>query len=118
MNNITIAGRLTKDAQIKQVGDNNVASFSLAMDAFVKGEKVSMYFDCSVWGKRADTAEQYLKKGGAITVVGKLMPVYVKDDKAYLKVDVSDFTLPPRPSGDSDAPAPKKAAKPSDDDLF
>lgn len=120
MNSISISGRLTKDAEKKTVGDNVVTSFSLATDVFVKGEKQAMFWDCSVWGKRADTAAQYLKKGGAITVIGRLMPVYVSGEKAYLKVDVTDFSLPPRAAGGDDQgqaspPPARRAAPPADD---
>jgi single-strand DNA-binding protein len=107
LNSITIVGRIGKDATLKTVNDKDVAEFSLAMDTQVKGEKVTLWFDCAVWGARAKNAAQYLKKGGTIGVTGRLQPPYVKDEKAYLKVDVNDFTLPPK--SESAAPPPPAA---------
>lgn len=118
MNSITIVGRIGKDAELKTVGENQVASFSLVMDHMIKGEKVPQWFDVSVWGNRARTAAQYLKKGGTVGVTGRLMPVYVSGEKAYLKVDASDFTLPPKASGgdgnDQPSPPPARRAPPPD----
>jgi single-strand DNA-binding protein len=120
LNHITITGRLVKDAEIKFLeSGNSVASFTVVHDVLDREkQKVGMFFDCSVWGKRAEVVAEYFKKGGTVSVVGKLEPVYVKDGKAYLKVNVSDFTLPPRMQGDetqggrasAPAPAPRESA--------
>ena len=100
MNSITITGNLTKDPEMKEVGGKDVASFAIADNVTVKGEKVAIFFDCSVWGARAAVAAKYLAKGQQVTVVGRLMPAFVKGEKAYQKVDVTDFALPPRQRDD------------------
>ena len=35
------------------------------------GKEETTWINCTVWGKRADTAMQYLRKGAAITVAGR-----------------------------------------------
>ena len=69
MNNITIAGQLGKDAEVKfmQNGDP-VASFSVA-DSQGK-DKPTIWWSCSLFGKRAESLAQYLTKGQAVTVSG------------------------------------------------
>jgi single-strand DNA-binding protein len=114
MNSITIAGRLTKDCEIKMLeSGTQVASFSLADNKKVKGVDTTQFFDCSVWGNRAETASTYLKKGGLITISGQLEVPRIHEGKVYQKVSVNDFTLPPR-QNDNEAP---KAAAPQDEDL-
>jgi single stranded DNA-binding protein len=102
VNSINITGRLVKDAEIKFLeSGSQVASFTIVHDVLDRNkEKQGMFFDCSCWGKRSEVVAEYFKKGGTVSVVGKLEPVYVKDGKGYLKVNVSDFTLPPRLQSD------------------
>lgn len=96
MNTITIVGNLTKDAQVRQAGDNRVTSFSIAENKRVRGEDATMYYDCSLWGDRGEKIAQYLTKGGQVTVIGELMPIREKDGKFYLDVKVNDVSLPVR----------------------
>jgi single-strand DNA-binding protein len=69
MNNITVAGNLGKDAEIRHLGDGTpVASFSVA-DSQGK-EKPSIWWNCSIFGKRAESLSPYLLKGSQVTVAG------------------------------------------------
>ncbi len=71
MNNITIAGSLGKDAEIKYMANGDaVASFSVA-DSQGK-DKPTIWWNCSLFGKRAESLSQYLVKGGAVTVSGSV----------------------------------------------
>lgn len=104
MNTICVIGRLTKDPEIKYLeGGQSVTSLSVADNQRQKGEKVTLFFDVTIWGKRGETAAEYLKKGQEAAFCGKLLPVYVKGEKAYLKVEAYDFSLGlggKAPSGD------------------
>lgn len=94
MNTITVIGRLTKDPEIKWLeGGQAVTTLSVADNQKVKGEKVTLFFDVTIWGKRGETAAEYLKKGQEAAFSGKLLPVYVKGEKAYLKLEAYDFSL-------------------------
>src|SRR3546814_7608430 len=54
MNIITIAGRIGQDATTREVGDSTVTSFSVADDQKLRGEKVTMWWNCSLWGARSE----------------------------------------------------------------
>jgi len=68
MLNITAHGNIGRDPEIKDVGSTQVCSFSLAAKT---GKDETTWINCAVWGKRADAAMQYLRKGAAITVAGR-----------------------------------------------
>lgn len=70
MNTLTIAGRIGQDATTRQVGDSSVTSFSVADDQKVKGDKVTTWWNCSLWGARGVALEQYLTKGSTVCVTG------------------------------------------------
>jgi single-strand DNA-binding protein len=69
MNSITVSGQLGKDSERRALGDGTpVLSFSVA-DSMGK-DKGAIWWNCSMFGKRADSLQQYLTKGQAVTVVG------------------------------------------------
>lgn len=106
MLNITAHGNLGKDPELKNVGQNQVASFSLAART---GKDETTWMSCAVWGKRAQTAAEYLRKGAKITIAGQgKLESYTKDgvEKQILKVNVTDFTLPAREANPMDAEVP------------
>lgn len=94
MNSINITGRLTKDPEIRYLETGKaVASVSIADNQKVKGEAVAVFFDLTLWDKRAEFAAQHWKKGDTVSVAGKMGPPFVKGEKAYLKVEVLDCTF-------------------------
>ena len=97
MNCITITGNITKDAEVRDVAGTRVCNFSIAENRKVKGEKVTTYYDCALWGKRGELVAPYLTKGGQVTVIGQLEPE-TRDGKTYLKVRLHDTSLPARSS--------------------
>ncbi len=91
MKNITILGNCTKDAEMRQAGSNNVASFDVAVNGFAKGEKTVTYFRVSVWGKRGDAVMQFAKKGAKICITGDFSTDEY-NGKTNLNINASDFT--------------------------
>lgn len=86
MNNITVCGRLTKDIELKGK-DSSVGSFSIA-DNYNKEECI--FWNCTVFGKLAETVSKYKKKGDSITVVGTVREEEFKDKK-YTKLYVNNI---------------------------
>lgn len=74
MNNIILMGRLTKDPEVRQSGENKIARYTLAVDRRFKrdGQPEADFFNCTVFGKGAEFAEKYLVKGIKIVVSGRM----------------------------------------------
>ena len=118
MKNITIAGRLTKDAVTREAGSDKVTGFAVAVDDRSGKEKATIFFDCSLWGKRGESLAQYLTKGSSVTVSGDF-GTREYEGKTYFTVRVNDVTLQ---GGKADAqrdPAPQQPAQSYDlnDDI-
>lgn len=88
MNSITIAGRIGQDASTRQAGENTVTKFSVADGRKVKGEEITTWWNCEIWGKRGVALEQYLTKGSMVTVVGVAsIRTYQKDGETKFSAD-------------------------------
>ena len=117
MNFITIAGNLGKDAELRflQNGDP-VTSFSVA-DQSGK-DKPTIWWNCSMFGKRAEALTDYLRKGSQVTVVGSIAERVWTDkdgqERKSMDVRVSDIKLQGSPQGQQ-APAAPAFKKPSQD---
>jgi len=78
INQITIVGRLTRDAEIRYTQSGTAyCTFSIACSEDVKQssgqwEEKAHFFDCTLWGKSAESLNQYLVKGKQVAIVGKL----------------------------------------------
>jgi single-strand DNA-binding protein len=71
MNNITVAGTIGKDAEVKYLANGDaICNFSVA-DSQGR-EKPTMWWNCGLYGKRAESLSQYLVKGQAVTVTGSV----------------------------------------------
>jgi single-strand DNA-binding protein len=69
INQVVEVGRLTSDAELKQVGEKSVIKMSIAVNGFKENE-VS-YFNIEYWAKSSKVG-QYLKKGTQIGILGRL----------------------------------------------
>ncbi len=93
MANIQFLGKLGKDVEVKQVGNSTVAQFSVAETVGFGDKKQSIWYDCSLWGKQAESSfTDYLNKGREVVVFGELT-TYENNGKTYLKVRVQDIKL-------------------------
>ena len=70
MNEIIILARLTKDPEIRSTADGKtIANYSLAEN---RDREHTNFFRCVAFGKAAEFAEKYLKKGSLILVTGRV----------------------------------------------
>lgn len=112
MKQITIAGRVGKTGELRRTqGGDPVLNFSVAVDDGYGENKSTMWFDCSVWGKRASALEQHITKGSAVTIAGDLGR-REHESKTYLTVNVRELTL--QGGGEKREAAPKSRDR--DDD--
>jgi single-strand DNA-binding protein len=68
-------GRLTKDPEIRSTADGKtIASYSLAVNRSFKrdGDPDADFLNCVAFGKPAEFAEKYFKKGMQILVTGRI----------------------------------------------
>ena len=107
MKNITIAGRLTRDAVTREAGSDKVTGFAVAVDDRSGKEKATIFFDCSLWGKRGESLAQYLTKGSSVTVSGDF-GTREYEGKTYFTVRVNDVTLQGGKSDGQREPAPQQ----------
>lgn len=71
MNNVNLIGRLTNDPDTRQAREsgNKIANYSLAVDR--RGDGTD-FIRCVAFGKQAEFAEKYLRKGMKMGVTGSL----------------------------------------------
>lgn len=139
MNTCNFAGRLGRDAEIREANGKPVANFSVAVDDFRNGEKGTLWISCSLWGDRATKLTPFLGKGQAVAVSGRVgVRQYTANDgsaKAELTLMVNDVTLlGSKPEGaaagngghdwkaaeakaKAAAPAPRQESPPADSNL-
>lgn len=74
INSVVLVGRLTRDAETKQVGAGTVCKFSIAVNRRRKNgdnwEDEANFFDVVLWNREG--LSQYLTKGKMIAVDGEL----------------------------------------------
>lgn len=78
LNKIFILGNLTRDPELRQtMTGQSVCSFGVATNSFFKdksgqNQKRAEFHNVVVWGRQAEIANQYLKKGSSVLVEGRL----------------------------------------------
>ncbi len=78
VNKVILVGRLGRDPETRYTGGGQaVANFSLATDESYKDrngerQKRTEWHKIVVWGKQAEIAQQYLKKGSLVFIEGRI----------------------------------------------
>jgi single-strand DNA-binding protein len=119
MKTITIAGNVGKDAITRTTpSGDKVTSWSIAVEERQGQEKRSIWFDCSLWGKRGESLCQYITKGGKVAVSGELS-TREHEGKTYLVVRADQVTLlGGKQAQNSDHDAGGQVSAPNRDDDF
>jgi len=92
VNKVMIAGNVTRDPEIRSLpSGQNVASFGVATNRFwtdkVSGEKKSQveFHNVVAFGRLAEIAQQFLKKGGLVFIEGRLQTRNWQDQQGNKK---------------------------------
>lgn len=125
MNKIILAGRLTKDPEIKALASGTcVCNFTMAVRRDFKdkttGNYESDFFNCSAFGKTAELIGDYCKKGDLFPIWGKSQNrSYDKDGhKVYInEVMVEGFDFPPKNSSAQSNESPLGKQVNMDEDI-
>lgn len=73
LNHCQFIGRLGKDVELRFSGQNDaVATFSLACGWKTKTKEGTEWINVTIFGKLAEIAAQYLKKGSQVYVAGRM----------------------------------------------
>ncbi len=119
----TVVGHAGADAELRYTpGGDPVAGFSLAVtDKSKSGDEHTEWYRCSVWGKSAEVAKAYIRKGGQVMVVGRpRVETFKRRDStmgAMCHITVDRFVLLGSANGEaSSLPADPPASSPSVDD--
>jgi single-strand DNA-binding protein len=115
LNSVLVEGNLTRDPELSYTSSGTaVGRMSLACNRYYKKdeeyhEEVS-FFDIQVWGRQAETCNEYLKKGRGVRVIGRLKQDRWQDQegnprtRVYVVAATVEFK-PDRKRHQSDAPA-------------
>lgn len=115
MFNLTAIGNLTRDAEIKQVGENNVISFSIAINRKLSSGEEVTYLNCSYWVK-STAIHQYLVKGTKVAIQAGWYTNKESNGKYYQQFQVNRLELLGN-SGNQAKDEPVQKGEQGDDDL-
>ncbi len=108
----TAVGYAGADAELRYTpGGDPVAGFSLAVtDKSKSGDEHTEWYRCSVWGKSAEVAKEYIRKGGQVMVIGRpRVETFTRRDKtvgAMCHITVDRFVLLGSANGEGRQDAP------------
>jgi single-strand DNA-binding protein len=72
MNVITLVGRAGRDPEVRYFESGTmVANLSLAVNAYKRDEEPD-WFNLVIWGKQAQVAADYVRKGSQIAISGRM----------------------------------------------
>lgn len=114
-NRIIVVGNLGKDPELRYSPQGlPICSFSLATNERQKDSKTGEVIEYTIWyranifGRKAETAAQYLQKGAPVYVDGKLKPEEWTDRdgnrRFTLNINASDFNFIGSSANREDAP--------------
>jgi single-strand DNA-binding protein len=121
MNVITIAGILGKDGELRYFQSGKVAFKFWVADSEGR-DKPTIWWQCSMWGKRAESIAELLRKGSRVTVVGRITENVYTDNKGQerktMEVIVNEVALQGNPGAPKDEPVreTKRSSAPAEDD--
>lgn len=121
----TILGRLGQDPERREISTGVMAILSVATTTKMKGEKVTLWHKVRIFGKQAENALRWLKKGDPIDIVGDLAyEEYTAKDGTQVKKAVivsrsmTFLSLPEPKREEPRRPQPTASPEPfGDDDI-
>lgn len=110
---VIFTGNLVRDPEMRKIGESNAATFCIGVRTPLKAEDgtyKSNFYDCTLFGKRADYVMAHAQKGTLAFVSGDLALSEYKnkdgEDRHSLRTTVDTIDLLARTKGwGDDAPA-------------
>ncbi|MBI5274061.1 MAG: single-stranded DNA-binding protein [Chlamydiales bacterium] len=107
MNQITIAGRLGNDPEVRYTSSGmKVIAFRVATNSRRGGKDDTIWYRVTIWGEQFDKMLPYIKKGTALIITGELGKPEIYNDRegnpqVSLNVTAFHITFSPFGSGGS-----------------
>lgn len=121
MNKVYLIGNLTRDPELSETGSGiKVCRFSIAVNRSYSssdGERMTDFFNITVWRNQAENCGRYLRKGSKVAVVGSLQNRSY-EDKDGVKRNVTDIVasevefLSTKSSAEDEEPRSAKGGRP------
>lgn len=118
VNSVCIAGRLTKDAELKTTKSGaSILNCGIAVNESRKNAQgewsdYANFFDFVMFGPRVNALSKYLQKGKKVTLSGRLHQDTWEDaqgnNRSKVVIMVNDIELPPRETQGAGAAAPNR----------
>lgn len=113
MNKVILCGNVGRDPKLRLVDNSAVAEFTLATNERRRGRdangneielpEITEWHNIVMWGRAAEFAERYIRKGSKLLVEGKLRTRSWDDRNAIrhsiTEIYVDTFELLPRSNG-------------------
>ena len=124
LNKVILIGHVGQEPQVRTVGENKVASFTLATTEKFRGKDGNVventeWHNVTVWGRQADVVERYVNKGTHLYIEGKIKTEKYTDkegnDRYATKIYANSLQLlggKKEETPHSPAPAQKTQQKP------
>ena len=95
-NKVILMGNITRDLELRYIANGTaVVTVGLAVNEKYQGKDKTLFIDCAVWGKQAETLCQFSGKGNCVLVEGTLeLDSWADKDgkkRSKHKVNVSRF---------------------------
>lgn len=111
LNVVALVGRLTRESELRySSGGMAICRFSIAVNrrkrtADNRWEDEANFFDCTLFGKSAESLNQYLEKGRQVSIIGELRQSRWEQDgqnRSKVEVVVNSLQLLSSPGGPSE----------------
>lgn len=121
MNVFTFTGNLGKDCRTANTSGTAVCNFTVAVKSGYGEKEQTLWIDCALWGKQAESKlPDYLKKGAQVAVSGEI-GTRDHEGKTYLTCRVASISLvggkrddaQPAPSAPPAQQAPRQQQAPA-----
>jgi len=90
MNNVSLAGRMTRDCELKYTQDGKaIGNFTIAINKRYKKDEAN-FINCVAFGKTAELVAEYVKKGHLLGVAGSIeTSSWEKDGQKHYRTEVA-----------------------------
>jgi single-strand DNA-binding protein len=121
MNKVMLMGRLTKNPEVRYTGGESmaVARYTLAVNRRYKknSDKEADFISCVTFGRSAEFAEKYLRKGMKIAVIGRISTGSYKDKEGNTRY-TTDIIVDEHEFAESKGEKKEVAVRSFDEDDF